>query len=175
MLGLSGNRQQVLETLNRLTPVPGGTHADVGLRWGLRTLSPNNSWPAFFGLPKAPAAFTGGAQKVMVLITDGKNEQAIDFRGYWGCNMKDADHPDCTGSPDTAALDNNMLQWCDAIRTKYQTTIFAVAVNFTDAVAVGKLQTCAGNPANVFSVDAASLTTVLDGIAARVSAMRLVQ
>lgn len=173
MLGLSGNRKQVLEYLDRMTPVPGGTHADVGLRWGLRTLSPSGNWPSFFGLSKNPNVFKGAAQKVMVMITDGANEQAVNYPGYWGCS--DPSKPECTGSPDQAALDSRMQSWCDAIRGTYGITLYAVAVNFTDTTAVDKLKTCVGNPANVFSVDAASLNTVLDGIAARVMSLRLTQ
>ena len=173
MLGLSGNRKQVIETLDRLSPVPGGTHADVGLRWGLRSLSPSNSWPTFFGLSKAPAAFGSAAQKVMLLVTDGENEEAVDYAGYWGCSRIDGDHPDCKGAPNGAELDNRMQKWCDAIRNDRQVTIYAVAVNFTNAAAVTRLQNCAGNPSYVFSVDAADLSSVLAGIANRVMAMRL--
>ena len=175
MLGLSGNRKQVIEYLDRMSPVPGGTHTDVGLRWGLRTLASTNGWPAFFGVTKAPGSWGDSAQKVMVMITDGENEQALQFPGYWGCNQVDVNHPGCAGSPNTDALDNSMQSWCTAIRTKYNVALFAIAVNFKNPAAVAKLQTCAGSPANVFSVDAADLTKVLDGIAARVMSMRLTQ
>ena len=173
MLGLSGNRKQVIEYIDRMSPVPGGTHTDVGLRWGLRTLSPNGNWPGFFGLTKNPAAFKTDAQKVMVMITDGANEQAIDFPGYWGCN--DTTRPGCSGSPDPATLDDKMYKWCEAIRLTYGINLYIIAVNFTDTAAVDKLKSCAGNAGNVFSVDASALTSVLEGIAARVMSLRLTQ
>lgn len=176
MLGLSGNRKQVIDTLDRLSPVPGGTHADVGLRWGLRSLSKDNSWPSFFGLTRAPEAFGGAAQKVMVLITDGENEMAQDYKGYWGCSAIDAkNRPDCTaGVPTVADLDTYMQGWCSAIRDKYKVQLYAIAVNIGNAAAVARLQACTGDPSKVFAVDAADLSAVLSGIANRVMAMRLV-
>ena len=175
MLGLSANRKQVIDTLDRMSPVPGGTHTDVGLRWGLRTLSKNNSWPTFFGLTKAPDAFGGAAQKVMVLITDGENEEAKDYRGYWGCGLIDPkNRPDCAGTPTPAELDTYMQGWCDSIRNTYKVQIYAIAVNMANAAAVARLQSCVGDPSKLFSVDAADLTAVLSGIAARVMALRLV-
>lgn len=175
MLGLSGNRKQVIEYLDRLTPVPGGTHADVGLRWGLRTLAATNDWPKFFGLSGDPAPWGNSAQKLMILITDGENEQAKDFPGYWGCSQQDGDHPDCKGSPDAAELDSRMQGWCKAIRETYKTKIFAIAVNFNNATAVSGLKSCAGDEQNVYSVDAADLSKVLEAIAAQVMSLRLTQ
>jgi Flp pilus assembly protein TadG len=171
MLGLSGNRKQVLEYIDRMTPVPGGTHADVGLRWGLRAMSAG--WSGFFGLTKPALAWGNAGQKAMILITDGENEQAVDFPGYWGCN--DTGRPGCSGSADASALDTRMQGWCDAIRTQYKITLYVIAVNFTNAAAVQRLKNCAANDNNVFNVDAGDLTKVLSGIAGRVLALRLTQ
>ena len=48
----------VVEKLNEMYPVPTGTLTDVGILWGLRTLSPNAYWTSFWGLSGAqvPAA-----------------------------------------------------------------------------------------------------------------------
>lgn len=174
MLGLSGNRKQVLETLNRMSPVSGGTHADVGLRWGLRTLSPNGGWPAFFGLSKAPNPYEKlDDQKVMIMITDGENQQAIDYPGYWGCSGYQ--NPGCTNAPNNATLDQRMLDWCQAIRTTYGIELYTIAVNFSNPAAVQRLKTCAGDPKRAFSIDAAQLQYVLDIIASRVLKLRLTE
>ena len=94
MLGLSGNRQQIINTIDRLSPAPGGTHNDVGLRWGLRMLSPRDEWTGFFQHAR-PDPFNGAnTSKVMILLTDGANQQAVDFPGYWGCSQAGA--PGCT-------------------------------------------------------------------------------
>ena len=171
ILGLSGNRKQVLETIDRMTPVPGGTHGDVGLRWGLRTLSPNSGWPAFFGLDKPPVQFSGRERKVMVLITDGENSQAIDYPGYWDC--KGYQNPGCKGSPDKAELDRMMKAWCTAIRTQYNVDLYAVAVNFTNKQAVQLVNDCAPEPGRFFNIDAAELKRVLNVIAGSVIKLRI--
>lgn len=171
MLGLSGNRRQILETLDRMSPVPGGTHNDVGLRWGLRTLTSTGNWPAFFGLDKPPAAFNGQEKKVMILITDGANEQAIDYPGYWGCSGYQ--NPGCSGSPDKLKLDQMMLSWCQEIRTKHNVELFTIAVKIRDQGALNLLKACAGKEGRFYSVDATELKNVLNIIAGSIIKLRL--
>ncbi len=171
MLGLSQNRTQVIDTIDRLSPSPGGTHADVGLRWGLRSLSPTDHWTTFFGHSR-PAPFNGPqSQKIMILMTDGANEQAVNFPGYWGCSQSGA--PGCSTSPSRATLDARMLTWCTAIRDTYKVEIYTVAVNVTDKTAVNLLAQCAGAPARAFSVDASQLSTTFDEIARAAMALHL--
>ena len=171
MLGLSGSRPQIIDAIDRMTPAPGGTHADVGLRWGLRMLSPRAEWVSFFG-HAAPKPFDAdAAQKVMVLITDGANQQAIDFPGYWGCS--DSGAPGCSGSPDRATLDSRMLNWCRAIREDYGIQLYTVAVNVSDATAVSLLSQCTGDPDRAFSVDAGNLGETFAAIAQDTLKLRL--
>ena len=172
MLGLSGNRGQLIDTIDRLSPSPGGTHADVGLRWGLRSLSPRAEWTNFFG-HTAPKAFGGNeASKIMILMTDGANEQAINFPGYWGCS--DTSAPGCSGSPDRAALDTRMLNWCAEIRNTYKVELYTVAVNVTDSNAVNLLKQCVGNDSTrAFAVDASELSATFAAIARSTFALRI--
>jgi len=156
-----------------MTPVPGGTHNDVGLRWGLRSLSPNSGWPAFFGLTKLPGVFKVDSAKVMILITDGENTQAVDYPGFWGCSGHM--NPGCNGSPNQQALDARMLSWCSAIRNQYGVDLYTIAVNFSNPAAVAKLVQCAGDPKKSFSIDAAQLQTVLDLISSRILKLRLTE
>jgi Flp pilus assembly protein TadG len=174
MLGLSGSRPQILSTINRMSPVVGGTHNDVGLRWGLRSLSPRVQWANFFGNngSKAPQGFSSSnSKKALVLITDGENEEAEDFKGFWGCS--DTDAPGCTGAPDQAELDSRMLAWCSAIRTNYDVELYTVAVNVSNPVAVAKLANCAGDPSHAFAVDAADLNKTLETVAGSIFQLRL--
>jgi Flp pilus assembly protein TadG len=172
MLGLSGNRAQLLDTIDRLSPSPGGTHADVGLRWGLRSLSPAAHWTGFFG-HTAPKAFNSNqASKIMILMTDGANEQAVNFPGYWGCS--DTNAPGCAGSPDRATLDARMLAWCNEIRNTYKVELYTVAVNVSDSSAVNLLKQCVGNDnTRAFSVDASQLSATFATIARSTFALRL--
>lgn len=175
MLGLSGNRKQVIETLDRMTPVSGGTHTDVGLRWGMRSLSPVGDWPSFFGLTKEPAKWKGEETKMMILITDGENQQAVDYPGYWGC--KGYINPGCTGSPDQAELDRRTLQWCNFVKMEKKIDLFVIAVNFSKPAAIQLLQTCAGpakqNVARFYRIDAAELKNVMKIIAGQVVKLRI--
>jgi hypothetical protein len=172
MLGLSGNRSQLIDTIDRLSPSPGGTHADVGLRWGLRSLSPKPEWTNFFGHTK-PATFgSGEASKIMILMTDGANEQAINFPGYWGCS--DSNGPGCSGSPNRATLDARMLGWCKEIRETYKVELYTVAVNVTDNTAVNLLKQCVGNDSTrAFAVDASELTATFEAIARSTVELRI--
>jgi Flp pilus assembly protein TadG len=172
MLGLSGNRGQLIDTIDRLSPSPGGTHADVGLRWGLRSLSPKAEWTSFFG-HTAPKAFgSNQASKIMILMTDGANEQAVNFPGYWGCS--DTNAPGCSGSPDRATLDARMLSWCAEIRNTYKVELYTVAVNVTDSTAVNLLKQCVGNDnTRAFAVDASELGATFATIARSTFALRI--
>lgn len=173
MLGLSGSRTQVVQTINRMTPVPGGTHADVGLRWGLRALSPREGWANFFGIGgNKPRPFgDDNVKKAMILITDGENTQAEDFPGFWGCS--DTWAPGCSGAPDQAELDARMLNWCEEIREDRDVELYTVAVNIDNPAAVAKLAQCAGDPSRAFSVDAAQLGDTLGDIARSIFQLRL--
>jgi Flp pilus assembly protein TadG len=172
MLGLSGNRAQLIDTIDRLSPAPGGTHADVGLRWGLRSLSPRAEWTSFFG-HTAPKPFNSNqSSKIMILMTDGANEQAVNFPGYWGCS--DTNSAGCASSPDRATLDARMLSWCNEIRNTYNIELYTVAVNVSDTTAVNLLKQCVGNDATrSFSVDASQLSATFATIARSTFALRL--
>jgi hypothetical protein len=163
LLGLSASRTQVINTLDRLSPAPGGTHADVGLRWGLRALSPRTEWVSFFQHRPPVQYGTEAVKKVMVLMTDGANEQAINFPGYWGC--QESGQPGCNGAPDRSTLDMRMQNWCSAIREKYKIELYTVAINVSDTEAINKLRTCAGDRNRAFAVDAADLAATFEKIA----------
>ena len=167
MLGLSSNRGQVLANINRMSPVVGGTHADVGLRWGARTLSPRLSWGQFFGITgrEARAWRSRDVKKALILITDGENTQANDFPGFWGCS--DTLAPGCTGSPTAAELNTRMLAWCSKLNNDWGVDVYTVAVNINNATAVNLLAQCAGDPARAFAGDASELQRQLRVVASQ--------
>lgn len=173
MLGLSGNRSQVLATMNRMSPVVGGTHADVGLLWGARSLSPRNTWQSFFGTTAKPPKNwnANNVKKALVLITDGENTQANDFPGYWGC--ADTNAPGCTGSPTQSELNTKMLDWCTKLRVDYKVDVYTVAVNINNTTAVTLLGQCAGDPEKAFSGDASQLNSSLSNVAAQLFDLHL--
>lgn len=164
ILGLSGNRRQVIESVNRMSPATGGTHQDVGLRWGMRTLAPTGGWPAFFGLTQAPKPWGPTVDKVVVLITDGQNTQASS-PGFWGT------------SAGRSSLDSMMLNWCTALRDNYKVKIYTVAVNVNDSTAIDLLKSCVGpgNDKRAFTVDAANLQDALRSIGRELTKLKLVR
>lgn len=173
MLGLSGNREQVIDTLERMKPVYGGTHADVGLRWGLRALSPSNGWPAFFGATTSPGAWNSTTKKVAVLITDGKNEAASPYTGFWDCSYIPSIY--CNGSPGTSELDTMMLGWCNAMRVNYGIEVYTIALNIADPTALANLTSCVGpNKNRAYRIDAANLNEALRNIAQETMRLSLV-
>jgi hypothetical protein len=177
MLGLSSDRGQVQEKLDHMYPVPGGTQADIGLMWGLRALSPKTAWANFFGTDAAqkPKPFNDpGARKIMILLTDGKNEAPYHFEGYYGCNEGDtrgAAGP-CWKAPgvdslDRSSLDGLTLDACEAIRDDYDIELYTIAVDISDADATSLLADCAGNPDRAFNITSAELGGTFSTIAAR--------
>jgi Flp pilus assembly protein TadG len=173
MLGLSPNRAQVLATINRMSPVPGGTHADVGLLWGARTLSPNKDWGKFFGIAGKEARNwkSKDVKKAVILITDGENSQAEDFPGYWNCS--DTSAPGCSGAPNQAQLNTRMIDWCNKLNNDWKVDVYTVAVNVNNAAAVSLLAQCAGSPARAFSGDASELQNSLRQVASQLFELHL--
>ncbi|MEN9855762.1 MAG: hypothetical protein RLZZ157_888, partial [Pseudomonadota bacterium] len=168
MLGLSGSRKQIIDTIDRLSPAPGGTHADVGLRWGLRSLSPRREWASFFG-HTAPAAFGANtASKIMVLLTDGANEEAVDYPGYYGCSDPTASGctTDTNLTQDRSELNAKMLKWCEEIRLTHKIELYTIAVNVNDKAATDLLKKCVGDKSDrAYSVDADELDATFTSIA----------
>ena len=177
MLGLSQDRNQIISKLNHMYPVQGGTHADIGLMWGLRALSPRNQWSTFFGHTGAntPRDFGGDdVRKIMILLTDGTNEEAIDYEGYYGCsegNSREAAGPCWRAAGvsriDRNALDNLTIDSCDAIVDDYNIELYTILVDVNDAAAINLMEDCAGDPERAFNIRAAELDDTFQAIAQR--------
>jgi hypothetical protein len=184
ILPLSGNRKQVIEKLDHMYPVSGGTHADVGLMWGLRTISPREDWRTFWGYKPTdkPSEWdSNGSVKIGILLTDGLNTEARDFEGYWGCTRDNRDTGfddpatpvddslNCWQHPNVKRLDSNsvdrmMKDVCDAFKDTYDATLYTVMVDINDPSAVGKLTDCASTSDHAFNVTTGSLEQTFNAI-----------
>ena len=176
MLGLSDNRSQIIEKLDEMYPVPPGTHADLGLMWGLRMLSPQTEWANFFGQDRPANYDDAGARKILVLLTDGENFYPRLIEGYYGCR-EDRDNrrgsagscfvPDNIGVTSRDALDELMLDSCEAIREDYDIEIFTIAVDISSSRTINLLAECADDPNKAFNISAAEIGAAFESIAAR--------
>ena len=174
MLGLSEDRSQLIDKLDEMYPVSGGTHMDIGLTWGLRMLSPRAEWANFFGQTRPTAYEEEGARKIMVLLTDGQNIAPTNFEGYYGCIEGDTrgEAGECWQAPGVrnlsgGALNGLTLDACTEIRDTYNIDIFTIAVDITDAQSIDLLAQCAGNPDNAFNISASEIDAVFESIAAQ--------
>ena len=172
MLAASANRAQVINKLHQMYPAPGGTHADVGLMWGLRTLSPRSDWTNFFSYPTdaEPAEWDDKEVfKIAILLTDGINVPPGNFEGYYGCTNRsqqsyDVGHPEdhddsvgCWRHPDIqrldkTALDNLMLDACTQMKTAYDIQVYTIAVDINDPTAISNLTSCASSPSDFYNI-----------------------
>ena len=194
ILPLSSNRAQVLNKLNEMYPVPTGTLTDVGILWGLRTLSPNSYWTSFWGLSGAqvPAAFNDGkTYKIGILLSDGVNEAPFWVEGYYGCTgAKGATSTpsagtsgrysagDCWRSPNitamsqTQAMDNTaatnmMLSACSQMRNVYGIDLYYILVDVTDPTALATAQQCAPGAGHAISTSSGNLQSVFNSLVSR--------
>ena len=177
MLGLSSSPKQIMEKLDHMYPVPGGTQMDVGLMWGLRVLSDKSQWTSFWGYGPtySPSSFgSPSVRKIMIVLTDGVNTAPYHYEGYYGCNEGNErnDAGGCWRQNDVKALnrnalDNLTLDACSAIRNDYGVEIFTIAVDVTDPAAQTLLQNCAGAPGNAFNVTSGQLNSVFAELAQR--------
>lgn len=179
MLGLSEDRGQIIDKLDEMYPVTGGTHVDIGLMWGLRILSPETEWASFFGQDRPAGYEEEGARKIMILLTDGQNTTPSQIEGYYGCTENEpgqaearANAGDCWEAPGVSPLNNGALDAlttdsCNAITETYGIELFTIAVDINDNRALDLLADCAGDPARAFNIRASELETVFEAIAAQ--------
>lgn len=173
MLGLSEDRGQLIDKLDEMYPVTGGTHMDVGLTWGLRMLSPRTQWASFFGQGRPSVYDDTQTRKVLILLTDGENI-APAVEGYYGCSRtedRNAAGP-CWRSPTIGDLSGNSLNnltqdACRQIRDEYGIEVFTIAVDINNQTALDLLADCAGQPDRAFNIRGAELDAVFQSIAAR--------
>lgn len=176
ILPLSGNRKQVLDKLDEMYPVPGGTQADVGLLWGLRILSPSAYWKQFWSMSdqQAPSPFKSPqTYKIAIILSDGKNEAPTQYEGYYGCtNTGRSAAGNCWRSPNLGTLnnmaaDNMTLSACNVMRERYGIDLYFILVDVTDPAAIALASACAPAPGRAISTSSSGLSDVFNNLVAR--------
>lgn len=169
ILPLSSNRRQILDKLNELYPVPGGSQSDIGLAWALRTLSPSPYWTRFWGLGERQraGAFGPSARKIAVLITDGRNDTPIDYEGYYGCTRESRRGSGaCWRSSNVAnlniaSLNALTLAACQTMRETYGIKVYVILTNGSDPVARNFAARCTGTNNRVLTPNGEDLELLL--------------
>lgn len=169
ILPLSSNRRQIIDKLNELYPVRGGSQSDIGLTWALRTLSPSSYWTRFWGLgdQQRAAAFGPVARKIAVLITDGRNDTPIDYEGYYGC-MRESRRgsgacwrSDNVANLNLASLNALTLAACQTMRETYGIKVYVILTNGSDPSTRRFAERCTGTENNVLSPKGEDLELLL--------------
>jgi Flp pilus assembly protein TadG len=203
MLGLTGNRNQLLRKLDEMNPRGrSGTANDVGMIWGLRMLSPRTEWKQFFGTESKsyPVNWFDGTsqkstQKIAILLTDGGN-QGFDFKP----NLTRADLgkvvggvPNATGGKpmsdytyygrldgtrikNTSELDVLMLSVCQTMqKAPYNVTVYAILVDVSDTKIQDTYRKCASGSDKFFNIKGNELSATFSKISAQLTNLRLTQ
>ena len=179
VLPLTSSRSDVLNKISSLTHwAGGGTIVPEGLTWGLRSLSPN--LPYALGKPYDPKT-----QKVIVLMTDGKNELALNGAN-WGPTVSDytsygyfnsgafAENNVQTFADATTYLNNRLIAACDYAKAKPGVKIYTVLFRETDPTIKSLLSQCASDPKNAFTAsDGPALTAAFGQISGNIAQLRL--
>lgn len=183
VLPLTNDRQAVLNKIASLNYWNGaGTIVSEGFMWAWRTLSPNK--PYATALPYQP-----NNQKVLVLMSDGKNELAENARDSSNSLDGSPIHSDYTAygylrygrfQSDTFSgavtfLNERLQTACANARAK-GVTVYTVLFRETNQDAVNMLRQCASQPGYAFNaVNGADLAAAFGTIGSQISKLRLVR
>ena len=173
---LTSNQAAVTNKINGLTHwAGGGTIVSEGVAWALRTLSPNT--PYALGQPYSAT----GAQKVIVLMTDGTNllgtnnddlgPLVSDYSAYG--YLKDG-RMGTTFAASTTFLNGRMTAACNFAKAKPGVSIYTVLFRETDPTITSLLASCASAPDKAFTAsDGASLAQAFAKIGSSISKLHL--
>lgn len=181
LLPLTSDRKTVLDKINAAQAWDGGgTVVSEGLMWGWRTLSPNP--------PYATAkAYDGRNEKVIVLMSDGKNElggNGYDSNGslvnspvyslYNAYNYLSLGRfPERTFESAHAHLNDRLRTACANAKAK-GIAIYTVLFRETDGTARQVMKDCASSPQNAYlATDATGLHAAFTNIAGKITRLRL--
>ncbi len=176
LLRLTDNTNHMAEVktkLNQMVAV-GDTNIPMGLEWGWHTLTPNA--PFADGAPYN----TQGVMKIVVLLTDGWNENTVNGDsntsfysgdGYvWQNRVAGLNTTNQTNR--NAALDARMSTLCANMKAQ-NIIIYTVRIDVT-GVAPTVLQNCASNPSDFFDVpNVPDLPGVFANIAGDIGQLRI--
>lgn len=180
VLPLTNSQQTILNKISGLTYWNGGgTIISEGMAWAWRTLSPNK--PFATALP-----YDKKNQKVIVLMTDGKNELGENGRysdgtldsptysqysayGY----LRNGRFPQETFTSATDHFNDRLNKVCQNAKAK-DITVFTVLFRETDPTIKSILASCASKPEYAYtSSSGADLVSAFGQIGGKISQLRL--
>jgi Flp pilus assembly protein TadG len=169
----TNNMAEVKAKLNQMVAV-GDTNIPMGLMWGWHTLSPSAPFA------DGTAYNTSGVMKIVVLLTDGWNQNTVNSNadasfysgdGYsWQSRVSGLNTSSQTSR--NAALDARMTLLCANMKAQ-NIIIYTVRIDVT-GVSPTALQNCATNASDFFDVpNVPDLPTVFANIAGDISQLRI--
>ncbi|MCT8974431.1 TadE/TadG family type IV pilus assembly protein [Microbaculum marinisediminis] len=182
ILSLTNRKADIVDALGDMQ-ANGYTNITEGLMWGLRVVSP----AAPFSEGKAYG--TEDHHKIIILLTDGKNEVASESR--WSSNMAGTDNPNKSeyGPYGYAAsgrlvdtrnkytfmekMDERTAEACDEVKGN-GIDLFTITFELNDADTQSLMRNCATQSDMYYnSPDSATLRAVFKEIATRISELRI--
>lgn len=186
---LTNNSASLRSLINSLQPVNGGgTFANLGLIWGLRTLSP--SWAGLWTGGANPVAYgSADTRKVLVIQTDGVSQW------YDGSNAPSGGDPAAYGfgstqatriglgrlsgvtnpSGATNAINALVAQNCTTIKNK-GVEIYTVTFLVTDTTVQNLYRNCASKPENYYNITSSpNIVAAFDSIATKIRTIRIIK
>lgn len=167
----------------------GGTHMNLGLVWGWRVISPN--WRGYWGAPTPPELpldyDNTQMDKVLVLLTDGRNQYFPNGYGVWD------PHPDgshftaygrplaFTGSTNISIaeteLNSRTADVCTNMKTE-EIIVYTITFGSTPNTTIKNImKACASDPDNNYfhAPNNATLQTIFRAIGQKLSNLRIEQ
>jgi Flp pilus assembly protein TadG len=178
LLRLTDNTNHMAEvksTLNSMVAI-GDTNIPMGLMWGWHTLTPNAPFA------DGAAYNTQGIMKIVVLLTDGANENTVnsdsDASYYSGDGYSWQNRVSGLSSSNqntrNAALDTRMTLLCNNMKAQH-IIIYAVRIDVS-GTAPAALKNCATNANDFFDVpNVPDLPGVFANIAGDIGQLRIAQ
>jgi Flp pilus assembly protein TadG len=174
LVRLTNNGAAVKSGINAMTAV-GDTNIPMGLAWGWHSLSPSGPFA------DGQAYGTKNLQKVVVLMTDGQNQNTVAGNGnasyysglgyIWQARISGVG-ASSTSTQRQTALDGRLSLLCSNMKAK-GVIIYTVRVDVHDAN-YGVLKNCASSPSMFYDVsDASQLDQVFKSIAGAIQNLRL--
>jgi len=180
LLPLTTNAGNVLSRIDAMV-ANGNTNIQQGTVWGMHALT--NEEPLTEALPQAP----GQIAKVMIVMTDGKNEPQLitsssDMNGSayysWGFRYDGRLGPKSavdTAAKVTTVMDDRTKAACTYAKQERGIIVFTIGLNASTATKA-MLTTCASSTAHAhFPTNATQLNAVFRSIADNLAALRLSQ
>ena len=180
---LTNKKSTIIDALGDMK-AEGYTNITEGLMWGMRVISPG-------------APFTEGKpyteknhHKIMILLTDGKNEYPYDssvgggkmvestnenksYFGPYGYSKSGRLKDTTSRSTFQAAMNDRLEEACDAVKDE-DIDLFTITFQLSDSDTISLMRNCATQPDMYYnSPNTSTLSAVFKAIATRISELRI--